>query len=147
MPNDVYACIGIDTNDTASDIAKALPVALIVTYVVPPTTVGIPAPPPPPPPPPPETGGTETDPPPGHHDCTVGHVGPGLPSVTPLAGEGATFDGPMADSSLPLNAERANAKFHTPGKRKYSSLQVDSVTLAITLQLLPAWLIFFDQSW
>lgn len=101
----MYACIGIDTNDTASDIAKALPVVLIFTYVVPPTTVGIPAPPPPPP----ETGGTETDPPPGHHDCTVGHVGPGLPSVTPLAGEGATFDGPMADSSLPLNAERANA--------------------------------------
>lgn len=61
------------------------------------------------PPPPPETGGTETDAPPGHHDAAAGQVGPGLPSVMLLAGEGATLDGPISDSSLPLKAERANA--------------------------------------
>lgn len=50
-------------------------------------------------------GGTETEAPAGHHDGAGGHVGPGLPSVTVLAGEGARTAGPFSDSSFPLNAE------------------------------------------
>jgi hypothetical protein len=60
-------------------------------------------------PPPPPSGGIVKVGPPGHHDGAAGHVGPGLPSVTVLAGEGAMLDGPICDSSLPLKAERANA--------------------------------------
>lgn len=76
-----------------------------ITVVVPPTMVVIPPiivllPP---------TGGTETDPPPGHHDGSGAQVGPGLPSVTPLAGEGARTAKPLLDSKSPLNEEMAKA--------------------------------------
>lgn len=45
----------------------------------------------------------------GHHCAEVGHVGPGLPSVTVLAGDGATTGGLKSDSSFPLNALTAQA--------------------------------------
>ncbi len=54
-------------------------------------------------------GGTVNEPPFGHQDPGGAQVGPGLPPVTPAAGDGATFDGLMPDSSLPLKDETANA--------------------------------------
>lgn len=59
--------------------------------------------------PPDATGGTETEPPFGHHAGAAAHVSPRLPSVTVLAGEGATTAGPCPDSSLPLKAETQKA--------------------------------------
>lgn len=53
---------------------------------------------------PPVENGTSL-PPSGHHAGAGGHVGPGLPIVTVLAGDGASTAGPCSDSSFPLKAE------------------------------------------